>query len=131
MQISQVMTSYTQPNFDQIAQFSHPLHPWGIFLHKLENFRIMFSFFFLHPIRCPEFLSEMFDFIPLKVFHNMSLTVLSLWQHTGFQTPNIEGISGHLQCSIFISGNGALYARSSSRITMLAHVCDLVWGFSS
>ena len=34
--------------------------------------------------------------ILLDVLHNMGLTVMLPWQHTGFQTPNIEGFFGHL-----------------------------------
>ena len=65
MQISQVMKSYTQPNlikYDEKGYLS-------------------------------QFLSEMFDFfcskIQLNVLHNLSLTVLLTWQHTGFQTSPI------------------------------------------
>jgi len=42
------------------------------------------------------------------VFHNMSLTVLLLWQQTAFQTfSDILGFSGHLWSFIFIFANGA------------------------
>ena len=61
MQISQVMTSYTQPNFDQI---------WWQKLY--QKFLIL----------CSKIL--------LKVLHNTSLTVLVPWQQTGFQTPTIS-----------------------------------------
>jgi len=46
--------------------------------------------------------------------HNMSLTVLLLWQQTAFQTfPDILGFSGHLWSFIFIYASGASSAWSS------------------
>ena len=61
MQISQVMTSYTQPNFDQMMKkdISGNLNQKCLIL-------------------CSKIL--------LNVLHNLSLTVLLPWQHTGLQT---------------------------------------------
>ena len=45
--------------------------------------------------------------------------------------PNIKGISGHLQCSIFIFANGASYVWSNRHINMLVLVGDPVQRFLS
>ena len=49
-------------------------------------------------ILCIEFL--------LDVLHNMSIPVLLLWQHTGFQILKVL-LSGHLCCSVLIFASGA------------------------
>ena len=64
MQTSQVMTSCTQPNLSNMMQKRY----------------------------LSRFVSEMFDSLSkilLNVLHNLSLTVLLPWQHTGFQTSSI------------------------------------------
>ena len=65
MQISQVMTSYTQPHFNQI----------------MINKDISVNLY----DKCLNFYSK----ILLVVLRNMSLTILLPWQHTRFQTSTI------------------------------------------
>ena len=78
MQISQLMTSYTQPDFIEICwkEISQPICIRNVIL-------------------CSKIL--------LNVLHNMSWTVLLPWQHTGFQTSPILkaflatfGVSHHI-----------------------------------
>ena len=82
MQISQVMRSYTQPDFVQLMkrEISANLYQKCLIL-------------------CNKIL--------LNALHNLSLTVLLPWQRTGFQTS--KSISGHLWRSIFIFANGTPY----------------------
>ena len=65
MQISQLMTSYTQPNFDQ----------------NMTNKEISANL----NQKCLILRSK----ILLNVLHHVSLTVLLPWQHTGSQTSQI------------------------------------------
>ena len=84
VQISQVMTSYTQPNFHQILK------------------RI----------------SQLDSLILLNVLHNLSLTILLPWQHTGFQTSPI--LKAFLVTFGIPFANGASYTGYTKHINMLA-----------
>ena len=71
-----------------------------------------------------QFASEMFDFLQQdstkcapKFELNSFVTMATYWVP---DLPNINGISGHLWRSIFISANGASYTRSNKHINMLA-----------
>ena len=66
MQISQVMTPYTQPNFDQLDVMKKDISV-NLYQKRL--------------ILCSKIL--------LNVLYNLSLVVLLPWQHTGFQTSPI------------------------------------------
>ena len=84
MQISQVMMSYTQPNFDQIW--------WkkDISANLCQKCLIL----------CSKILRN--------VLRNLSLTVLLPWQHTG---SHIKGISGHLWPCLTFSELRITYVR--------------------
>ena len=102
MQISLVMTSYTQPNFDQIW--------WKRYLGQFE--------------------SEMFDVLQYdstkcapQYERNSLVTMIT---YCVPDLPNIKGISGHLWRSILICAYDASYARFSKHTKMLPQVCGLI-----
>ena len=107
MQISQVMTSYTQPNVGQIRwkEISQPICIRNVW------------FLAVNSTNCaPQF------------ERNSFVTMATYWVP---DLPNIKGNFGHLWRSIFIFANGASYTWSNEHINMLAWVCGLVYGFSS
>ena len=97
MQINQVMTSYTQPNFDQIW--------WSQFVSE------MFDSLQQDSTKCAPQLSP-----------NSFVTMVTYWVP---DLPNIKGISGYLWRSILIFVNGASSAWTSKHIIMLARVRGL------
>ena len=103
MQINLVMTSYTQPSFDQIwwKKISQP-----IFIRNVS--------FFCSKIQ----LNVFYNFIPMATYWVPDL-------------PNIKRVFGHPLHSIFIFANGAWHTWSNKHINVLAWVCDLVYRFSS
>ena len=85
MQINQVMTSYSQPNFDQIYDEKR-------YLSQLAS--EMFDFFFQQDSsKCAS---------QLKLNNFVTMATYCVPDH-----PNMNGISGHLWRPIFIFANGA------------------------
>ena len=100
MQISQVMTSYTQLNFDQM---------WWRKITQPICIRNVWFF-------CSKIL--------LKMLHSTSLKVLLPYQHTGFQTSQIsKAFLAAFGVPFFIFANGTSYAWSSRHINMLPWFC--------
>ena len=105
MQISQVMTAYTQPDFLQIwwKEISQPV--------------CIRNVWFFDSTKCtPQY--EL----------NSSVTIATYWVP---DLPHTKSFSCHLWHSILIFVDSTSYAWSSKHINMLARVCGLVYRFSS
>ena len=101
------MTSYTQPNFDQIW--------WKNISEPVES--EMFHVLQYDSTKCAP-----------QYERNSLVTMVTYWVP---DLPNIKGISGNLWSSILICANNASYARFSKYIKMLAQYSILKsseWG---